>query len=113
MLEEPLTAIEPEAEEIWHQAWLVEPDQFKVAVPVLEIFKVWPDGVAPPEVPEKEKVVGERTMWGLEAAVLVAMQMGLELPPLTPEQFQVEEVPGVGKDGERGLDVPMLQKEPL
>ena len=36
-----------------------------MALPVLEIVKVLPAGVAPPETPLKEKVVGLRTMRGL------------------------------------------------
>ncbi len=59
--------MEPEEEEIWHQAWLAEPVQFKAATPVLAMFRFWPAGVAPPEVPENEKVVGLKTMWGLGA----------------------------------------------
>ena len=45
---------------IWHQPWLVEPDHFKVVPPVLEMVRVWPAGVGPPEMPLKVKDVGER-----------------------------------------------------
>jgi hypothetical protein len=81
----------PEAVLIWHQVWLVEPLQFKVAVPVLLMFKVWPLGVAPPETPLKLKVVGFRTMWGLGVGLTVTVpnvvllaQMLLLVPPLVP-----------------------------
>ena len=57
-------AMLPEAELIWHQVWLVVPVQFNVAVPVLLMFKGWPDGVGPPETPVKVRE-GPRTMWGL------------------------------------------------
>ena len=70
----------PEAELMWHQVWLVEPLQFKVAVPVLAIFKVCPAGVEPPETPLKEKVVGFRTMWGLGGGFTVKTDPAKEHP---------------------------------
>ena len=47
------------------------PVQLKDALPVFEIFKVWPDGVAPPETPLKVKVVGDRTMWAARALTVM------------------------------------------
>ena len=81
----------PEAELMWHQLWSVEPDQFKAAVPVFLMFKVWPGGVGPPETPVKVKVVGLRTMWGLGAELTVTVpnivlptQILLLVPLLVP-----------------------------
>ena len=66
---EPPAAILPEVSLTWHQVAVLPgtPDavQFRVAEPVFFTVRVWPGGVAPPETPEKEKVVGERVMCAL------------------------------------------------
>ena len=42
-------------------------------MPVLEIVRVWPEGVAPPEIPLKVKAVGLREMWGLGIGLTVKL----------------------------------------
>jgi len=68
----------PEDWLIWHQVAGLpatpEAVQFRVALPVLEIFKVLPAGVSPPDMPLKEKDAGLKTMWGL-LSVNVAVQV--------------------------------------
>ena len=44
-----------------------------MAEPVLLMVRVWEGGVAPPEMPEKEKVVGLREMVGLGTGLTVIL----------------------------------------
>lgn len=49
--------------------------QLRVAVPVFLMVMAWPAGVAPPEIPVKLKVVGERKMVGRVGAAIVTVPM--------------------------------------
>ena len=100
----------PDEEEMWHQVWLVEPVQFKVALPkALEMFKVCPAGAEPPETPEKVKEVGLKTIWGLGVGLLLDAWQVIKPVPLP----QVQEVapPWLGKAGEAGLEVMLLEQK--
>ena len=63
-------AVLPEAGETWHQVWFVLAAHNKVLPAVgLEIVKVWPAGVAPPETPLKVKVTGNKEIAGIGAGL--------------------------------------------